>query len=99
PPHAAALFPYTPLFRSWRRADRVGLSAGFVGRAAQVAGFTRSSPSCTTVATSVPSRVNSRPVASPRAPEADGEAWSYSSHWSARSEEHTSELQSRGHLV
>lgn len=36
----------------------------------------RTSPSCTTDAASLPSAVNSRPVASPRPPLADGETWS-----------------------
>ena len=37
--------------------------------------LTRSMPSWATDATSVPSAENIRPVASPRPPEADGEAW------------------------
>jgi hypothetical protein len=44
----------------------------------------RISPSWATDATSDPLRLKTRPSANPRAPEADGECWSYSIHSSAR---------------
>lgn len=40
------------------------------------AGMIRTNPSWTMLTTCVPSRVNSRPIASPRAPDAVGEDWS-----------------------
>ena len=45
---------------------------------------TRMRPSCTVVATSVPSSLKIRPRPSPRPPEATGDSWSCSSHSSVR---------------
>ncbi len=54
---------------------------GQVGRAGQSRGVTgRISPSWATVATKVPSWAKTRAVLRPRAPDADGDFWSYRSH-------------------
>ena len=55
---------------------------GSRGRPAQA--MVRTRPSCTTDTTSSPSSVNTCPQASPRAPAAVGDSWSYRSQRSAR---------------
>src|SRR5439155_26707701 len=91
PPPLPTLFPYTTLFRSVRRTS--GSSA--TCSATPTSGGSTRAPTCPSRATSRAgggraTAVSSRSTSSSRsAPPGTG----------SRSEEHTSELQSRGHLV
>jgi SAM-dependent methyltransferase len=90
-PHIRALHePYVRSFegfdRPWSHLERL-LDGVRVVETAFGAGYLvlgRTRPSCTAVATSTPWRSKMRPIDRPRAPEADGDTWSYSSHSSAR---------------
>src|SRR5947209_17034392 len=80
PPPKSTLFPYTTLFRSYKRSARAGEPFG------------SSLPPLTTYKSGLPSWFTSRKTASTSSDAA-------SAIKSGRSEEHTSELQSRQYLV
>src|SRR5688572_31369859 len=94
-PPGSTLFPYTTLFRSPPRSGRAALRVGRCGRAAHWSAVRTERPPdsrCPTAAEASPGGRASVPatytLGSPQSP-----------HPAARSEEHTSELQSQSNLV
>src|SRR5439155_18819443 len=90
PPLRSTLFPYTTLFRSLKTAESMSVVGGSSGDGPSVAEVFRLRESDTTVMTAMASRTDAM---TKKKTSSDLRCLN------TRSEEHTSELQSRGHLV